>query len=95
LLTQQYEIARIEEAKDIPVVSVIDAPGLAEKKSFPPRLLLSLALTAACLVCTSVLILMYNVWTLMNPADPAKVLGLEVLSVLKEHSIFLIPARRH
>ncbi len=38
LLTQQYEMARIEEAKDVPVVSVIDSPGIPEKKSFPPRL---------------------------------------------------------
>src|SRR6185437_5073339 len=45
LLNQQYEIARIEEAKDIPAVSVIDAPGIPEKKSFPPRLLLALLLT--------------------------------------------------
>ena len=36
LLTQQYEAARIQEAKDVPVLSVIDAPGLPEKKSFPP-----------------------------------------------------------
>jgi uncharacterized protein involved in exopolysaccharide biosynthesis len=93
LLTQQYEIARIQEAKDVPVVSVIDAPGLAEKKSFPPRLLLSLALTAACLVCTSVLILMLNAWTITDPANPAKVLGMEVLSVLKERGISLIPSR--
>ena len=38
LLTQQYEMARIEEAKDVPAVNVIDPPGIPEKKSFPPRL---------------------------------------------------------
>ena len=37
MLTQQYELARIQEAKDVPVVRVIDAPGIPEKKSFPPR----------------------------------------------------------
>ena len=31
LLTQQYETARIEEAKDIPAVSVIDGPGIGKK----------------------------------------------------------------
>src|SRR5581483_6071029 len=41
LLTQQYELARIEEARDVPAVSVIDPPGIPEKKYFPPRLLLS------------------------------------------------------
>ena len=41
LLTQQYEMSRIEEAKDIPVVRVIDSPGIPEKKSFPHRVILS------------------------------------------------------
>ena len=45
LLTQQYEMVRIEEAKDLPGITVIDAPGIAEKKSFPPRLWVTSALT--------------------------------------------------
>ena len=48
LLTQQVEVARIQEAKDIPVVSIIDAPGIPEKKSFPRRKLLTLIMTIAC-----------------------------------------------
>ena len=34
MLTQEFEVAQIQEAKDIPVLSVIDMPGIAEKKSF-------------------------------------------------------------
>src|SRR6202034_127801 len=45
LLTQQYEMARGEAATDVPVVNVIDSPGIPEKKSFPPRALLALLLT--------------------------------------------------
>jgi hypothetical protein len=37
LLTQQYEFAKIQEAKEIPTVMVLDAAELPEKKSFPPR----------------------------------------------------------
>jgi capsule polysaccharide export protein KpsE/RkpR len=37
LLTQEYELAKIQEAKEIPSVNVLDAPMLPEKKSFPPR----------------------------------------------------------
>ncbi|SDF37545.1 Capsule polysaccharide export protein KpsE/RkpR [Terriglobus roseus] len=44
LLTEQFEMARINEARDIPVLKVIDAPAVAEKKSFPPRALMTLAL---------------------------------------------------
>ena len=36
LLTQQYEMARIQEVKDIPVVNVIDAPGIPPEKEVVP-----------------------------------------------------------
>lgn len=39
-LTKQYELAKVQEAREIPVVKVLDAPDLAEKRSFPPRLLM-------------------------------------------------------
>ncbi|MGH9502871.1 MAG: GumC family protein [Terriglobales bacterium] len=45
LLNQQYELARIEEAKEIPTVKVIDPANLPEKKSWPPRLLIIAVLT--------------------------------------------------
>ena len=40
LLTKQYELAKIQEAKEIPVVKVLDAAYMPEKKSFPPRALI-------------------------------------------------------
>lgn len=57
LLTQQYETARIDEAKDVPAVAVIDRPGVPEKKSFPPRALLVLVLIMTGLLVTAGLIL--------------------------------------
>jgi uncharacterized protein involved in exopolysaccharide biosynthesis len=83
LLTQQYEIARIEEAKDVPVVTVIDPPGVPERKSFPPRLLLALLLTFFSFATASALILMRENWSRMDPADPRKKLAEEVLSVVR------------
>lgn len=74
LLTQQYELARIQEAKDVPVVSVIDAPGIPEKKSFPPRLLLALLLTAVSVAIASFLLLLQNQWLQVPAADPRKIL---------------------
>lgn len=83
LLTQQYEMARVEEAKDIPVVSVIDPPGLPEKKAFPPRLLLALAMTILCFGVTSMGILLREGWTEMDGRDPRKILGSDMLTVLQ------------
>jgi capsule polysaccharide export protein KpsE/RkpR len=74
LLTQQYELARLEEAKDVPVVSIIDAPGIPEKKSFPPRLLLSLLLTAFAVGVSCAWLLLQSRWQDIPAADPGKAL---------------------
>jgi uncharacterized protein involved in exopolysaccharide biosynthesis len=83
LLTQQYEMARIQEAKDIPVISVIDAPGVAEKKSFPPRLIITLLLTFFSCTTASAWILLREAWTRLSPHDPRRQLASEVLPVLR------------
>ncbi|QEE29183.1 lipopolysaccharide biosynthesis protein [Terriglobus albidus] len=73
LLTQQYELSRIEEAKDVPVVSVIDTPGIAEKKSFPPRTLLTLALTVMSLLITAAFLLIRDRWEQIPAETPQKI----------------------
>jgi uncharacterized protein involved in exopolysaccharide biosynthesis len=78
LLSQQYEMARIEEAKDTPVVSVIDQPLVAEKKSFPPRLLMMLLLTTLCVGATSFYIVLRSMWEQVSPGDPRKLLAREI-----------------
>jgi hypothetical protein len=84
LLTQQYELARIQEAKDVPVVSVIDAPGIPEKKSFPPRLLLALLVSAISVVITSFLLLLHAQWRQMRVNDPRKELVHEIAQGLQQ-----------
>jgi capsule polysaccharide export protein KpsE/RkpR len=82
LLTQQYEMARVEEAKDVPVVSVIDSPGIAERKSFPPRLLLSLLLTFLAFAAASAFVLIRDHWVAVDHGDPRKALVAEIVPVL-------------
>lgn len=84
LLTQQYEIARIQEAKDIPVVNVIDAPGIPEKKSFPPRLLVALALTTFVVIMTAVLLLFNRQWESVSVTDSRRMLAAEVFETLQD-----------
>lgn len=43
LLTQEYELAKIQEAKEVPTVNMLDAPMVPERKSFPPRTIITLA----------------------------------------------------
>ena len=94
LLTQQYEMARIEEAKDVSTVSVIDSPGLAEKKSFPPRILLTLLMTFLSFVSASLFVLFRDHWSAVDDHDPRKELAEDVLPVLQRRLRSIITARR-
>jgi uncharacterized protein involved in exopolysaccharide biosynthesis len=40
MLMQQYELAKVQEAKETPTVKVLDAADVPETRSFPPRLLI-------------------------------------------------------
>jgi uncharacterized protein involved in exopolysaccharide biosynthesis len=78
LLSQQYELSRIEEAKDTPVVAVFDQPLVAEKKSFPPRLLIILIVTTFAVTTTSFYIVLSAMWQQVSPGDPRKMLAHEI-----------------
>jgi uncharacterized protein involved in exopolysaccharide biosynthesis len=93
LLTQQYEMARVEEAKDVPVVSVIDTPGIPEKKSFPPRLLLTLALTFLVFAATAALILIRDYWSKVDNDDPGKMFASEVLLAVRRRTRSIVVRR--
>lgn len=94
LLTQQYEMARIEEAKDIPPVSVIDQPGLAEKKSFPPRVLLTLLCTVLALVGACMFVIVRHKWSRVSMNDPRKELAMEMAPVLRRQLRSIVGMRR-
>jgi uncharacterized protein involved in exopolysaccharide biosynthesis len=94
LLTQQYELARLEEARDVPAISVIDPPGIPEKKAFPPRLLLTLLLTFLAFAGTSILILMHERWEALSADDPRRVLAGNVLPVVRRRVRSIATIRR-
>lgn len=94
LLTQQYELARIEEAKDVPPVNVIDYPGLPERKSSPHRLLLTLLLTFLSFACASTIILLRIHWATVDMSDPRKALAAEILPVVRRRIHFIFSFNR-
>lgn len=51
LLTQQYEMARIQEMKDSPTVQVLDIAKVPEKKYKPKRSLIVLGATMSAFIC--------------------------------------------
>jgi len=78
LLTQQYELAKVQEAKEVPSVKVLDAAVVPTKKSFPPRTLFTAAGTAMTFIGACAWVLARHAWRGMDPQDPGKQFALEV-----------------
>ena len=78
LLNQQYELARIQEAKEIPTVNVIDPADVPEKKSFPPRLLIALTMTLLSLVVAVGCLFAWERWQKVDARDPRKFFAISV-----------------
>jgi len=80
LLTQQYELAKIEEAKEIPTVEILDAANVPERKSSPHRLQIMILGMLLAFSAGAIWILGRAMWWQMDPSDPRKQLGREVLA---------------
>jgi capsule polysaccharide export protein KpsE/RkpR len=78
-LTQQYEIAKVEEAKEIPSVKVLDQPDLPEKKSYPPRAEIMLLGTCLGAILAVSLVTMKDHWNRLDPEDPTRAFTQEVM----------------
>jgi capsule polysaccharide export protein KpsE/RkpR len=83
-LTKQYEMAKVEEARETPSVKVLDAPEVPEKKSFPPRLLLILLGTVFTFCFASVWVLASARWQEVDAEDPSKRLARDVIQTMQE-----------
>jgi len=78
LLTQQYEMARIQEAKEIPSVKVLDPASTPEKKN-PSWLLILLGGTLAGTALACVGYFLKNWWERWDQDDPRRMLVAQVL----------------
>lgn len=82
LLTQQYELAKVEEAKEIPAVKVLDAAVVPTKRSFPPRTLI--VVMGAVLGMAMAVAWVYGEasWRNVDTADPRKVFAGQVFTTV-------------
>jgi uncharacterized protein involved in exopolysaccharide biosynthesis len=83
LLTEQYELAKVQEAKETPTVKVLDPARIPERKSFPPRSVILFLGTFLAFAMSVVWVLGSARWKEADPQDPRKVLLHEVASALK------------
>jgi len=80
LLTKEYEIAKIQEARAIPTAQVLDPALIPGKKSSPHRFRIMLAGLVAGFVFSSVYLAGRLVWDSASDSDPRRILLLDVFS---------------
>lgn len=77
-LTQQYEAAKVQEAKEMPSVKVLDPPNLPEKKSFPPHMLIMALGMLMALAAGMAWVLLWGAWASVDPADARRLFAAQV-----------------
>ena len=85
VLTQQYELAKVQEVRETPSVKVLDTADIPEKKSFPPRLVILLLGTLLSAAFAVAWILANARWHQMDSEHPAKVIALGVYGGARSH----------
>jgi uncharacterized protein involved in exopolysaccharide biosynthesis len=83
LLTEQYELAKVQEVKETPSVKVLDPAQVPERKSFPPRMLIMFLGTFLFFSISVVWVIGSGHWHQADPDDPRKILAQEVVATLK------------
>jgi uncharacterized protein involved in exopolysaccharide biosynthesis len=82
-LTQEYELAKVQEAKETPSVKILDPPDVPENKSFPPRGWI-IALGALLALAGSVSwVFARQAWDRTGAEDPQKLFAQEVLHAVQ------------
>jgi len=79
ILTQEFELAKVQEARDIPTVKVLDPPLVPQKKSFPPRLAIILGSTVFAFCLGVGWVLGRSAWETVDSADPRKIFLTDIL----------------
>jgi uncharacterized protein involved in exopolysaccharide biosynthesis len=82
LLTEQCELAKVQEAKEIPTVKVLDLAAVPTKKSFPPRTVIVVLGTLLGLSLAMTWVLGKTHWDSVEANDPRKAFATEVFSTV-------------
>jgi uncharacterized protein involved in exopolysaccharide biosynthesis len=77
-LTQQYELAKVQEVRETPSVKVLDPATVPERRSFPPRRRIVFLCTFLALASAVVFVFGRTLWQEADAQDPSKVFAQEV-----------------
>lgn len=81
-LTKEYELAKVQEAKEIPTVKVLDVANIPDKKSFPPRLSIMFFGTILAFAGAITWVFGSTKWRETDSKEPLKVFAKEVFSTV-------------
>lgn len=83
LLTEQYELAKVQEAKEIPAVKVLDPALVPTRKSFPPRTVIVILGTMLGVTLAITWIVSKTQWEMVEANDPRKTFAREVFTTVR------------
>ena len=81
-LTQEYELARVEEVKETPSVKVLDYAQVPQK-GFPPRFWFIFVGTILALIAGALFVIGRDRWEQVAPDDPGKIFAVEIMQGMK------------
>lgn len=81
-LTKEYELAKVQEVKEIPTVKVLDLPDIPEKRSFPPRILIIVVGMVLVFAGGVLWVFCKTLWYATDASDPRKLLAQEVFATV-------------
>ncbi len=81
-LNKQYELAKVEEAKEIPVVRLLDPPSIPERKSSPIRRVIVMSGALLSLLIAFISVNLANSWETRDSEDEWKKLILDASCVI-------------
>jgi uncharacterized protein involved in exopolysaccharide biosynthesis len=84
ILTKQYELAKVQEAKEIPTVRVLDAANIPERKSGPQRIRMMFLGTSFGVFLAVGYVLVLVRWQSIDSHHPLRVLSLTIRRGLTE-----------
>jgi uncharacterized protein involved in exopolysaccharide biosynthesis len=84
-LTRQYELARVEEAKEIPSIKVLDEPQVPERKSSPHRSDIVLLGALISVFAGIVWIVACKFWEITDDSDSVKAIGMALVRTFRSH----------
>jgi capsule polysaccharide export protein KpsE/RkpR len=88
-LTKQYEAAKVQEAKEIPTVRVLDVANVPERKSSPVRSFIVVEGTMLSLMVAFIVVFITTVWEEMDARDERKRFVLELAGAMRNTQLRL------